>query len=129
MAVTEATITIAPRYQDFERGNRFDRMRLIELPVSFRYFWITGLRAGVTVTGVDQEGEFDDPIGVSVPGSDTFWLLDATIGYRLPNRMGTLTLEGKNLLDEEFQFQEVAQTVAPRYISQAQVMLRFTLSF
>ena len=129
LASDKATITFEPRYHDFERGNRFDRMQLIEMPVSFRYLATSGLRAGLTVTAVDQEGEFDDPTGVAVPGSDNFWSLDATISYRLPNRIGTISVEGRNLLDEEFNFQEVSQSVVPRYVPEAQVLLRFTLSF
>jgi hypothetical protein len=44
--------------------------------------------------------------------------------------LGTISLEGTNLLNEEFQFQEIAHGVLhPRYVPEAQVRLRFSLSF
>jgi hypothetical protein len=79
-------------------------------------------------TGVEQKGQFNGPGGVA-EGSDTFWLLDAIVAYRLPRRMGTVSVEGTNLLDEKFQFQEIDQTVQPRYIPETQVLLRISASF
>jgi hypothetical protein len=84
---------------------------------------------GVSVTSVDQSGEFDGPGGEAVAGSDDFVLLDAIIAYRLPRRLGTISLQGRNLLDEEFQFQEFALGVLPRYIPEAQYLLRLSISF
>ena len=34
------------------------------------------------------------------PGEDRFWVVDAFVGYRLPNRRGLLSLNADNLLDE-----------------------------
>jgi hypothetical protein len=47
----------------------------------------------------------------------------------LPDRRGTISLQGNNLLDEEFRFQEIDQEVQPRYIPEPQLLLRFSLSF
>jgi Tfp pilus assembly protein PilF len=123
-----ASVTFEPRYTDIEGGDTFDEMRLVELPLSLRYVAKSGIRFGLTATAVDQEGQFD-AFGEVVPGADSFWLLDAIIGYRLPGRAGTISLEGRNLLDEEFRFQDVDVLVAPRYLPDAQVLFRFALSF
>ena len=120
--------TFEPRYQEFERGGRFERMRLTELPFSLRMFWPNGLRAGLTVVGVEQEGTFDG-LDEEFRGQDRFWLLDATLAYRLPERIGTISVEGRNLLNEEFRFQEIEESVAPRYIPEAQYLLKLSLSF
>jgi hypothetical protein len=78
---------------------------------------------------VEQDGEFDGPVAVE-PGSDSFLVVDAIVSYRLPRRMGTISLEGTNLLDEEFQFQEIDQSFfSPRYVPELQVRLRLSLSF
>jgi outer membrane receptor protein involved in Fe transport len=37
---------------------------------------------------------------------DNFWVFDASVSYRLPKRMGILTLAAKNLFDEDFKFQD-----------------------
>ena len=44
---------------------------------------------------------------------DQFWVLDASIGYRLPRRWGLITLEGRNLLDEHFRFQDTDPPIRP----------------
>ena len=124
------SLTFEPRYQDFDNGSFFDDMQLAELPISLRWFSPSGLRWGVTATGVEQEGVFDGPGQSVVVGSDSFWLLDAIVAYRLPNRNGTISLEGTNLLDEEFRFQEISLAVlTPRYVPEAQLRLRLSLSF
>lgn len=125
----QLSVSIEPRYQDFDGGTTFDSMELTEVPVALRYFLPAGLWAGVSVTGVKQRGEFDGPGGEPVAGSDDFVLLDAVIAYRLPDRRGTISLQGNNLLDEEFRFQEIDQEVQPRYIPELQLLLRFSLSF
>jgi hypothetical protein len=122
------SVTFEPRYQEFEHGGRFESMRLTELPLSLRMFWPGGLRAGVTVVGVEQEGTFDGA-AQEFRGQDRFWLLDATLAYRLPERIGTISFEGRNLLNEEFRFQEIEESVAPRYIPEAQYLLKVSLSF
>jgi Tfp pilus assembly protein PilF len=124
------SITFEPRHQDFDHGAGFDEMRLTELPVSLRWFSPTGLRAGITVTAVEQDGVFDAPGGTVEPGSDSFFLVDAIVAYRLPRRMGTISLEGRNLFNEEFQFQEIdAAILLPRYVPEAQMNLLVSMSF
>jgi hypothetical protein len=66
-------------------------------------------------------------------GSDEFVLLDATLGYRLPKRRGILSLEGLNLLDENFGFEDdnfrIAEPRNSRFIPGRTVLARVTLSF
>ena len=123
------SLAFEPSYLDFTKGSTFDRMRLTEMPVALRYFVASGWRFGLMATWVEQEGEFDGQFAVE-PGSDSFWIVDAILAWRLPGRRGTISLEGTNLLDEEFQFQEIDVAVLhPRYVPEAQVRLRFSLSF
>ena len=123
------SVSFEPRYQDFDGGTTFDTMELTEAPLTLRYFVPSGLWMGLSVTGVEQRGEFDGPGGEAVAGSDDFVVVDAVIAYRLPRRWGTISLQGNNLLDEEFQFQEIDQEVQPRYIPESQLLLRFSISF
>jgi outer membrane receptor for monomeric catechols len=61
-------------------------------------------------------------------GEDRFWVLDAFVGYRLANRRGLLSLNADNLLDEQFQFQDVDPT-NPSLFPERLVSFRFTLAF
>jgi Flp pilus assembly protein TadD len=129
MPTTSTSLAFEPQYEEYRRGDRFNELELVELPLTFRFISATGFRFGATVRSVEQEGIFDGPLGIGVAGSDSFWLLDASIGYRLPKRMGVVTLEARNLLDEEFRFQEVDQGVTPRYVPSVQALLRLSISF
>jgi len=107
----------------------YTEMRLERLPVELRYFAPVGLTAGWRATHVDEEGLFTQAQLADVaPGQDRFWVFDAFLGYRLPNRRGILSLNAENLLDERFRFQdsdpENMSIVPERVIS-----MRFTLAF
>jgi tetratricopeptide (TPR) repeat protein len=88
-----------------------------------------GFRARLTTTYVDQNGTFGDPVGgVVTSGDDQFWVIDAAIGYRLPKRLGLITLEARNLFDEGFRFQDI-DPANPRIQPERFVFARFTLAF
>ena len=75
-----------------------------------------------------------NPSSVSLAeGQDDFVVVDAAIGYRLPKRIGVVSLEGRNLLDENFQYQDdnfrIAEPTSPRFIPERSVFVRVTLSF
>jgi outer membrane receptor protein involved in Fe transport len=39
-------------------------------------------------------------------GKDDFVVVDVAVGYRLPNRLGIVSLGIKNLFDEDFRYQD-----------------------
>ena len=75
------------------------------VPMGLSFYHPSGLSASIKGTWVDQKGKFDkqNAQGTFIDASDTFWLTDATIRYRLPKRYGFLTLGATNLFDEDFQ--------------------------
>ena len=76
----------------------------ISVPLTIRYFHPAGFFARLGATYVRQE-----IAGLSeVPGDgrDDFVVVDAALGYRLPKRLGIMSLGVRNLLDEEFRFQD-----------------------
>ncbi len=110
-----------------------DELRTNRAPLSVRYFHPSGLSAEATATYVDQEGWFFeflpvDPFEQVIPGSDEFWVLDAAIRYRLPRRMGIVSLNADNILDEEFRFQDI-DPANPDIIPERLVSLKLTIAF
>jgi outer membrane receptor for monomeric catechols len=84
----------------------------------------------LVATYVEQSGEFffinagPDP----VPAEDRFWIADLTLGYRLPRRMGTLSIDIRNLFDEQFQYQET-DLFTRRFAKERVVLFRASLAF
>ena len=79
------------------------------MPVTVRYFHPAGFFAGLSASYVQQQVEllqFGETKETNEIGSDNFVTLDMAIGYRLPKRLGILSVGVSNLLDEEFRFQD-----------------------
>ena len=55
-------------------------------------------------------------------------MLDASIGYRLPKRFGLITLEGRNLLDHRFRYND-NDFGNPTLYPERLILLRLTLAF
>ncbi len=94
------------------------------------YFSLKGFFANLTGTFMRQEV---DRIGTQNEGISKFFLVDASVGYRLPNRRGILSLEARNLFDEHFLYRNAnfmtPELVNPRFIPTRTIFARVTLNF
>jgi hypothetical protein len=97
-------------------------------PLGIRLFHYCGLGAQLKATYIDQQGEFLDSTGKFTHGEDQFWVVDALISYRLPKRYGVISLEAKNLFDEEFNYQDTDPS-NPKYYPEQLLLARFTLAY
>jgi hypothetical protein len=109
----------------------YSALTIERVPLELRYFSPTGLMLGFRTSHIREQGMFTSstlPPGALEPGHDRFWIVDAFLGYRLPNRRGLLSLNADNLLDQRFRFQDVdpedSSLIPTRLFS-----FRFTLAF
>jgi hypothetical protein len=82
----------------------------------------------VKATYVDQEGKFLDVTNDITPGSDQFWVVDASLTYRLPKRYGIIKIAVKNAFDQDFQFQDT-DPANPQITPDRLVTATITLAF
>ena len=87
-----------------------------------------GFSAKLSASYQDQEGDFGSHLLGFEHDGDQFWIVDASISYRLPKRLGILTLEMRNLFDEQFQFLDTDPS-NPRIIPERQIIGRLTVTF
>jgi len=124
------------QYEELERDEEFtantaQRVKTHRLPFGLNVYHPIGLSANLKATYMHQKGEFQPQgaeRGVSFPGQDDFWVVDASISYRLPKRLGVITLGVKNLFDRSFRFQDT-DPVNPQMRPDRLVFGKFTLAF
>ena len=89
-------------YEFFDRGSEFPgaelftELRTHRVPLGISFFHPIGITVRLRATYINQEGTF---VGFAEGGTtlrppDPFWVADASISYRLPKRLGIITLEG-----------------------------------
>lgn len=104
------------------------KMTTKRVPLGLNAFHDSGLFATLVGTYIDQEGVFQDAATSSFqPGEEQFWIIDGALGYRLPRRLGLLTVEAKNLFDQDFQYQD-RFTANPVIQPGRVIFVRLTLS-
>jgi tetratricopeptide (TPR) repeat protein len=120
-------------------------LKTFSIPVGIRYFDPSGFFAGVVATHVDQEvlrtcgSSCFTPSGALLTGppfsQSDFFVVDASMGWRFPKRLGIATLTAKNLLNEKFLYQDDSfrefrdePSVGP-YVPGRQIVGRVTMYF
>jgi ferric-dicitrate binding protein FerR (iron transport regulator) len=98
------------QYEKFESEGATDmpvRLETKRFPIGINFFAPGGFSATATGTYYDQEGRFVLIGGQRRTGADTFWTVDLSLSYRLPKRLGFLSVGVTNLLDEHFNYFEI----------------------
>jgi tetratricopeptide (TPR) repeat protein len=94
-----------------------------------RWFLPFGLFLGAGATQYDQTVEQTDDLSSDarqVIESD-FWIYDATLGYRFPDRWGTLAVDVRNATNEKFTFYERA--IQDVFVPSRQILLRLEITY
>ena len=121
------------RYAGPELAPTFDQLSTASVPLTLRYFSPRGFFAHFGPTWVRQKVNVFDP--VAYQNKETFTVVDGGVGYRLPGRRGLLSLEGRNLLDRKFNYQDLSFTssdqfrINSEFIPERSVLLRLTIGF
>lgn len=105
-----------------------------KVPLTLRTFTPGGYFGEVVTTGVWQRvRRLDSAPSLSLSGSERFVVVDASVGYRLPARRGTLSLDIKNLFGSRFSYQDddfrsTESRLAP-YLPVRRLWLKASLAF
>lgn len=108
-------------FQDYIKTQRYRGQVRTFLPCGF-YASVAG---NYYHQSVDQFDDLTSP--VRRVERARFWTMDAAVGYRLPKRLGSISLEGTNLTDREFDFYD--QALQENVIPARRVVLRADFAF
>jgi len=98
------------------------------LPLTLSFFHPLGFSSRLKGTYIDQRGEFRNSFGIFEPGNDRFLVVDASMKYRIPKRLGVIVLEVKNLFDEDLLYQDM-DLAHPVIYPERIVWIKFTLTY
>jgi tetratricopeptide (TPR) repeat protein len=100
------------QFEKIERDEKLTdgpkRLDTHRFPLGVSFFHPSGLGAAVKATYYQQDGEFSGFRDESFhSGSDSFWVVDAGLMYRLPKRFGLITIGVTNLFDQNFKYFDI----------------------
>jgi tetratricopeptide (TPR) repeat protein len=108
------------------------RVETMSVPFEVAYFNPLGFFAKLGATYVRQQVELG-PLSTFDEDSDEFVVVEIGAGYRLPNRWGILSVDVRNLLDENFLYQDdnfrTFELRAPAFIPDRTIFATLTLYF
>jgi tetratricopeptide (TPR) repeat protein len=131
------------QYERFDREREFvagiRNVKTHRVPLGINFYHPSGFSAQLKATYINQEGKFQPqglPPDIFISGEDQFWIVDASISYRLPKRYGLISVGVKNLFNKSFKFQDTdihmgavniatSPTIQPKRL----VFGKFTLAF
>lgn len=119
-------------YEKFDRDDQFSagirEVKTQSVPLGASFFHPIGLSAGLNATYYNQDGEFQNKNDSSFSsGSDTFWVVDTAVSYRLPQRYGFVSVGATNLFDKKFDYADT-DVNNPRIQPGRSVYCRVTLA-
>lgn len=100
-------------FEEFEREDFFTSEEQVgelethRFPLSVNFFHPGGLSASLKCTYIDQDGKFGSEPADYRYGEDRFWIFDTAVRYRLPKRLGIITIGALNLFDNDFDYQDM----------------------
>jgi tetratricopeptide (TPR) repeat protein len=115
-------LALSAEYQYEWRRRTHDKIQTHRLPLGINFFHPSGFIMQLKPTYVNQTVNFFDP------GDSRFLVVDASLGYRLPNRWGLITIGVRNLFDQRFRFEDTDPanpTIYPKNL----IFGRFTLAY
>jgi tetratricopeptide (TPR) repeat protein len=120
-------------YEKLDRNKLFgggiEEVTTHRAPLGIGFFHPSGFTGRLRITYIDQRGKFVlNPYLASVSASNQFWVVDAAISYRLPQRYGMLTLGVNNLFNRSFKYQDT-DPWNPRIQPDRFAYFRVTLAF
>lgn len=110
----EVAVSVEYFIEDFERSpdftgdDRFVESKVRRVPIRFGYIHPSGFAGRLTATYLDQDGVFQNFAAPDITniGSDSAWIFDAKLEYRLPKRLGAVSIGIQNIFDKQFDYQE-----------------------
>ncbi len=104
------------------------------IPVTLNFIASQRLSIDVTANTVEQKIQTEGgELNTGIRDDDRFWTLDSSLALRLPRRLGVVSLELRNILDEEFRYRDfnffTTRPRPQRFLPERSVYLKVNFQF
>ncbi len=111
-------------------GNEgYTRLRTVFVPLGLRLHALGNWLAGVKVTWISQQIQYQDRNYDLVDARSNFVVTDLNAYYRLPQRIGIVSIEARNVFNRRFSYQDIDNLVSPRYAPGRVIVMRLSVAF
>ncbi len=104
-----------------------------QVPISLNFYHPTGLFTKLAATYVNQQvTTVEDSPKPPSNNSKDFWTFDASIGYRFPQKFGSISFEARNIFDKAFRYESVFDASGPQLtnvIPERQLFVKLNLNY
>jgi len=107
---------------------QFAELNIVRVPAEIRYYDPSGFFALLGAAFVHETGTFFDPFFTPYRDHETFAVVNAGAGWRIPGRSAVASLQITNLFNTGFRFQDV-DVRNPAFIPHRMIQGRITFSF
>jgi len=117
------------RGDEYTGNGSFTDLKTYRVPLGIHFFHPAGFNLNAQAIYFDQSGNFGNPAWEpSVAGDDQGWIINAGISYRLPRRLGMVSLEGKNITDAQMNYEDSDHRHTTHY-PERRLLFEISLSF
>lgn len=103
-----------------------------EFPLAANFFWPNGLFTRLAATHVNQTVTTTQGQASLKNDQETFWTFDAAVGFRLPKKIGVISFEMRNLVNNHFKYQSTFDAEGPQlspFIPERQLFAKLNLFY
>jgi len=116
------TLSSQYKFDGFHRGhtenevnpNNPRRLATHQIPLSLNLYHTKSLFSKITGTFINQETEYANVQNSLETYNESFWLFNTSIGFRLPNRIGSISLEVRNVFNNSFRYTSTFDASGPQ---------------
>ncbi|MCF6205227.1 MAG: hypothetical protein L3J59_16450, partial [Methylococcaceae bacterium] len=125
-------------YRDFVLGNGNDtdpqRVSTQQIPLTVNFFHGSGVFAKFNATYVKQKVGIVTDLDTSplIYDREQFWTFDTALGYRLPKKLGLISVEVRNLFDNRYAFQSAFDASGPQlspFVPEREIFIKLSLFY
>jgi len=103
-----------------------------QIPVNFNFYFLNNFFSNFSGTYVSQEVKYVNNNNGIDKNNNSFWVFDTSLGFKLPKKIGSLSIEVNNLFDNKFKYNSTFDSSGPQisgYIPEREIFFKLNITY